>query len=162
MTLPLIDPHGNFGSPNDPAAAMRYTEARLDVNAEKLLENIDEDTIDFVDNFDASVLEPVVLPARIPSLLINGSQGIAVGLATNIPPHNAAEVINAAMYMLDNSDATVNDLMKYIKGPDFPTGATILGVDGLKDAYRNGKGSLRVRGGYEIEENKDKIGRAHV
>ena len=156
MTLPLIDPHGNFGSPNDPAAAMRYTEARLDVNAEKLLENIDEDTIDFVDNFDASVLEPVVLPARIPSLLINGSQGIAVGLATNIPPHNAAEVINAAMYMLDNSDATVNDLMKYIKGPDFPTGATILGVDGLKDAYRNGKGSLRVRGGYEIEENKGK------
>ena len=154
MTLPLIDPHGNFGSPNDPAAAMRYTEARLATNAERLLENIDEDTIDFIDNFDASVLEPVVLPARIPSLLINGSQGIAVGLATNIPPHNACEVISAAVYVLDHEEATVNDLMKFIKGPDFPTGATILGVDGLRDAYTKGKGSLRVRGEYLLEESK--------
>ena len=156
MTLPLIDPHGNFGSPNDPAAAMRYTEARLHTTAEQLLLNIDEDTIDFIDNFDASVLEPVVLPARIPNLLINGSQGIAVGIATNIPPHNAYEIISAAIHMLDNEEATVSDLMKFIKGPDFPTGALILGVDGLKDAYKKGKGSLRVRGEHAIEENKSK------
>jgi DNA gyrase subunit A len=128
----------------------------LHPTAEKLLENIDEDTIDFIDNFDASVQEPVVLPARIPNLLINGSQGIAVGLATNIPPHNAGEVIAGAIHMLDNEEATVNDLMKYIKGPDFPTGALILGVDGLKDAYKKGKGSLRVRGEHAIEENKGK------
>lgn len=154
LSLPLIDPHGNFGSPSDPAAAMRYTECRLSLVANQLLADIDEDTVDFVDNFDASQLEPVVLPSRIPNILINGSQGIAVGIATNIPPHNPVEVIKAAIYLIDNQEATAKDLAKIIKGPDFPTGATILGTDGIKDAYLKGRGSIRVRGEHEIEERK--------
>lgn len=154
LSLPLIDPHGNFGSPNDPAAAMRYTECRLSPIAENLLLNIDEDTVDFVDNFDASSQEPVVLPSRFPNILINGSQGIAVGLATNIPPHNPVEVIKAAIHLIDNEDATAKDLAKIIKGPDFPTGATILGTDGIRDMYTKGRGSVRVRGEHELEESK--------
>ena len=142
LSLPLIDPHGNFGSPNDPAAAMRYTECRLSTVAEKLLENIDEDTVDFVDNFDASSQEPVVLPSRLPNILINGSQGIAVGLATNMPPHNPIEVIKAAVYLIDNEDATARALAKIVKGPDYPTGATILGTDGIIDMYTKGRGSV--------------------
>ena len=156
LSLPLIDPHGNFGSPNDPAAAMRYTECRLSTVAERLLENIDEDTVDFVDNFDASSQEPVVLPSRIPNILINGSQGIAVGLATNIPPHNPVEVIKAAVHLIDHEDATARDLAKIIKGPDYPTGATILGTDGIVDMYTKGRGSVRVRGEHIIEETKGK------
>lgn len=156
LNLPLIDPHGNFGSPNDPAAAMRYTECRLSNIAESLLLNIDEDTVDFVDNFDASAQEPLVLPSRIPNILINGSQGIAVGLATNIPPHNPHEVINAAIHLIENEDATAKDLVKIVKGPDFPTGATILGTDGIKDIYLKGRASVRVRGEHKIEESKGK------
>lgn len=156
LSLPLIDPHGNFGSPNDPAAAMRYTECRLSKVADQLIRDIDEDTVDFVDNFDASQQEPVVLPSRIPNILINGSQGIAVGIATNIPPHNPAEVIQAAIYLIENEDATAKDLAKIVKGPDFPTGATILGVDGIADMYLKGRGSIRVRGEHKIEENKGK------
>lgn len=156
LSLPLIDPHGNFGSPNDPAAAMRYTECRLSNVADQLLMDIDQETVDFVDNFDASQTEPVVLPSRIPNILINGSQGIAVGIATNIPPHNATEVIKAAIYLIDNVDATAKDLSKIVKGPDFPTGAMILGTDGIKDMYSKGRGSIRVRGEHSIEENKGK------
>lgn len=156
LSLPLIDPHGNFGSPNDPAAAMRYTECRLSLVADQLLRDIDEDTVDFVDNFDASQQEPVVLPSRIPNILINGSQGIAVGIATNIPPHNPIEVIKAAIYLIENEDATAKDLAKIIKGPDFPTGATILGTDGIADMYTKGRGSIRVRGEHVIESTKGK------
>ncbi|MFN8016044.1 MAG: DNA gyrase subunit A, partial [Acidimicrobiia bacterium] len=156
LSLPLIDPHGNFGSPSDPAAAMRYTECRLSSVADKLLADIDEDTVDFVDNFDASAKEPVVLPSRIPNILINGSQGIAVGIATNIPPHNPIEVIKAAIYLIEHEDATAKDVAKIVKGPDFPTGATILGTDGISDMYTKGRGSIRVRGEHELEENKGK------
>ncbi len=156
LSLPLIDPHGNFGSPNDPAAAMRYTECRLSLVADQLLRDIDEDTVDFVDNFDASQLEPVVLPSRIPNILINGSQGIAVGIATNIPPHNPIEVIKAAIYLIDHEEATSKELAKIIKGPDFPTGATILGTDGINDMYSKGRGSIRVRGEHILEESKGK------
>lgn len=156
LSLPLIDPHGNFGSPNDPAAAMRYTECRLSLVADQLLRDIDEDTVDFVDNFDASQQEPTVLPSRIPNILINGSQGIAVGIATNIPPHNPVEVIKAAIHLIDNEEATSKDLAKIVKGPDFPTGAMILGTDGIADMYTKGRGSIRVRGEHVIEENKGK------
>jgi DNA gyrase subunit A len=156
LSLPLIDPHGNFGSPNDPAAAMRYTECRLSLVADQLLRDIDEDTVDFVDNFDASQQEPVVLPSRIPNILINGSQGIAVGIATNIPPHNPMEVIKAAIYLIDHEEATSKDLAKIIKGPDFPTGATILGTDGIAEMYSKGRGSIRVRGEHVLEESKGK------
>ncbi|HQZ14428.1 MAG TPA: DNA topoisomerase 4 subunit A [Acidimicrobiia bacterium] len=157
LSLPLIDPHGNFGSPNDPAAAMRYTECRLSLVADQLLRDIDEDAVDFVDNFDASAQEPNVLPSRIPNILINGSQGIAVGIATNIPPHNPAEVIKAAIHLIDNEEATAKSLAKIIKGPDFPTGAVILGTDGIADMYTKGRGSVRVRGEHEIEEHKGKV-----
>lgn len=156
LSLPLIDPHGNFGSPNDPAAAMRYTECRLSLVADQLLRDIDEDTVDFIDNFDASQQEPVVLPSRIPNILINGSQGIAVGIATNIPPHNPLEVIKAAVYLIEHEEATAKDLAKIIKGPDFPTGATILGTDGIMDMYTKGRGSVRVRGEHVIEDVKGK------
>lgn len=135
---------------------MRYTECRLSTVAELLLHNIDEDTVDFVDNFDASSQEPVVLPSRLPNILINGSQGIAVGLATNIPPHNPLEVITAAVHLIDHEDATAKDLAKIIKGPDYPTGATILGTDGIADIYTKGRGSVRVRGEHIMEESKGK------
>ncbi len=151
---PLIDPHGNFGSPDDPPAAYRYTECRLTPLAMRLLSDIDEDTVDFRDNFDAKHQEPVVLPARFPNLLVNGSQGIAVGMATNIPPHNLGEVCDAVVHLIDNPEATPDDLMEFVKGPDFPTGAQILGRVGIRDAYRTGRGSIRMRAVAEIVEGK--------
>ncbi len=150
---PLIDPHGNFGSPADPPAAMRYTECRLAPLAMRLLESIDEDTVDFVGNFDNSEKEPVVLPARFPNLLVNGGQGIAVGMATNIPPHNLGEVVDATIHLLDNPDATVDDLCVFVKGPDFPTGCEILGLGGIRDAYRTGRGSMKLRAVSELVED---------
>ena len=149
---PLIDPHGNFGSPNDGAAAMRYTESRLSALAMKMMEGIDEETVDFLDNFDGSSQEPKVLPSRFPNLLVNGGQGIAVGMATNIPPHNLQEVADAAIHLINNPDATIKDLMEYIKGPDFPTGGEILGHSGIYQAYMTGRGSIKVRAKAEIIE----------
>ncbi len=150
---PLIDPHGNFGSPNDPPAAMRYTECRLSQLAMHMLAGIDQDTVDFVDNFDGSSDEPVVLPSRFPNLLVNGGQGIAVGMATNIPPHNLGEVVDAATHLLRHPDASDDDLMGFVKGPDFPTGGIILGRGGILAAYKTGRGSIKVRGKAEIEED---------
>jgi DNA gyrase subunit A len=149
---PLVDPHGNFGSPNDPPAAYRYTECRLTSLAMQMLADIDEDTVDFSSNFDGSTEEPTVLPARFPNLLVNGSQGIAVGMATSIPPHNLGEVIDATMHLIDNPEATSDDLMEFVKGPDFPTGAQIMGRAGLVSAFRTGRGSIKLRALAEIEE----------
>jgi DNA gyrase subunit A len=150
----LIDGHGNFGGrgPEEGPAAMRYTECRLAPLAMEMLAGIDEDTIDFVPNYDGSTEEPIVLPARFPNLLVNGSQGIAVGMATNIPPHNLGEIIDATMYFLDHPDATSDDLMEFVKGPDFPTGAQILGRQGILDAFRTGKGSIKMRAVAEVDE----------
>ena len=150
---PLIDPHGNFGSPSDPPAAMRYTECRLAPLAMHMLAGIDEDTVDFEDNFDGSVSEPSVLPARFPNLLVNGGQGIAVGMATNIPPHNLGEVADAAAHLLANPDADNVELMTFVKGPDFPTGGQILGRQGIYQAYTTGRGSIKVRAKAEIVED---------
>jgi len=149
---PLIHPKGNFGSLDEPAAAARYTECRLAPIAMDMLAGIDEDTVDFIDNYSGEFEEPVVLPARFPNLLVNGSQGIAVGMATNIPPHNLAEVIDAVSHLLANPEATPDDLMEFVKGPDFPTGALIMGRQGIMDAYRTGRGSIKLRGKAEIEE----------
>ncbi len=149
---PLIDPHGNFGSPSDPPAAYRYTECRLTALAMHMLADIDEDTVDFVPNFDGSTEEPTVLPSRFPNLLVNGSQGIAVGMATNIPPHNLGEVIDATVHLLTNPEAGVDDLLEFVKGPDFPTGSQIMGRAGIVMAARTGRGSIRLRARAEIEE----------
>ena len=151
---PLIDPHGNFGSPDDPPAAYRYTECRLTPLAMQLLADIDEDTVDFRDNFDGKQREPTVLPSRFPNLLVNGSQGIAVGMATNIPPHNLGEVIDAVTHLIDHPAATVEDLTEFVKGPDFPTGAQVLGGVGIRDAYATGRGSVKMRAVAEIVEGK--------
>jgi DNA gyrase subunit A len=151
---PLIDGHGNFGSPDHPPAAERYTECRLATLANEMLAGIDEETVDFVDNYSGEFREPVVLPSRFPNLLVNGSQGIAVGMATNIPPHNLGEVIDATIHLIDHPDATPDDLMQFVKGPDFPTGALILGRAGILDAYRTGRGSIRMRARAEVEETK--------
>ncbi len=153
MRSPLIDGHGNFGSiDNDPPAAMRYTECRLQSLATNaLLRDIESETVDFVDNFDGSQQEPVVLPARVPQLLLNGSSGIAVGMATNIPPHNLGELIDGAIALIQNPEITELELMKYIPGPDFPTGGQILGRSGIKDAYTTGRGSITMRGVADIE-----------
>ncbi len=150
---PLIDGQGNFGSPDHPPAAQRYTECRLAVLANQMLDSIDEDTVDFVDNYSGEFREPTALPARFPNLLVNGSQGIAVGMATNIPPHNLGEVIDATVHLIDNPESTPDDLMAFVKGPDFPTGAYILGRSGILDAYRTGRGSIRVRARAIIEED---------
>lgn len=151
----LVDGHGNFGSVDgDGAAAMRYTEARMSQFSLQMVRDIDKDTVDFMPNFDEEETEPVVLPARYPNLLVNGSNGIAVGMATSIPPHNLGEVIDAACYMIENRDSTVNDLMKMIKGPDFPTGAIIMGKKDIEEAYRTGQGKVVVRAKTEIEETK--------
>jgi DNA gyrase subunit A len=151
---PLIDGQGNFGSADgDPAAAMRYTEARLSPIAMELLRDIEKDTVDFRPNYDNQFQEPVVLPARFPNLLANGSSGIAVGMATNIPPHNLAEVIDATVALLGNPELTSEDLMRYVKGPDFPTGASIMGTSGIRDAYVTGRGSIRVRAKVHVEES---------
>lgn len=149
---PLIHPKGNFGSPDDPPAASRYTECRLAPIALQMLEGIDEDTVDFADNYSGEFTEPVVLPSRFPNLLVNGSQGIAVGMATNIPPHNLAEVVDAVVHLLDHPDATPQELMQFVTGPDFPTGGLIMGRQGIIDAYTTGRGSIRLRGKAEIEE----------
>lgn len=152
LRYPLIDPKGNFGSIDFPPAAMRYTEARLNTLAMAILADIGEDTVDFVENYDAQHLEPVVLPARFPNLLVNGSAGIAVGMATNIPPHNLGETIDAAIHAIDNPEATPADLMEFVTGPDFPTGALIVGKRGLQEAYLTGRGSVRMRAVAEIVE----------
>ncbi len=152
---PVIHPKGNFGySPDDSAAAPRYTECRLDPIAMTLLAGIEEDTVDFIDNYSGEFSEPEVLPARFPNLLVNGTQGIAVGMATNIPTHNLVEVIDATIHLIDNPESTPDDLMEFIPGPDFPTGALILGRAGIKDAYRTGRGSIRMRARTDIEEGK--------
>lgn len=156
MRYPLIDGHGNFGSVDgDPPAAYRYTEARMSKISNLLLENIEKNTVDFIPNFDEKRREPVVLPTRIPTLLINGSSGIAVGMATNIPPHNLTEVLNGAIAQIDNPDISVEELMEYVKGPDFPTKASIMGKSGIRSAYATGKGKIIVRAKAEIEEHKD-------
>jgi DNA gyrase subunit A len=149
---PLVDPHGNFGSPDFGPAASRYTECRLAQLAMVMLQDIDEDTVDFNDNYSGEFQEPMVLPSRFPNLLVNGSQGIAVGMATNIPPHNLAEAVDATVHLIDNPEATPDDLMQFVKGPDFPTGGLIMGRSGIIDAYRTGKGSIRVRARTEIVE----------
>jgi DNA gyrase subunit A len=149
---PLVHPKGNFGSLDEPPAAARYTECRLAPMALDMLADIDENTVDFVDNYSGEFQEPVVLPSRFPNLLVNGSQGIAVGMATNIPPHNLAEVVDAVNHLLANPEATPDDLMAFVKGPDFPTGALIMGRQGIMDAYRTGRGSIKLRGKAEIEE----------
>ncbi len=161
MRVPLVDGHGNFGSiDGDSAAAMRYTEARLDKAAMELLRDLDKETVDFQPNYDESLEEPSVLPARFPNLLVNGSAGIAVGMATNIPPHNLGEVIDATCLLIDNPDATTEELMKALPGPDFPTGAEIMGIGGIKDAYETGRGSITIRAKYEIREQKN--GRSQI
>jgi DNA gyrase subunit A len=164
LRYPLIDGHGNFGSPdpNDSPAAQRYTEARLAALAMELIGEIDENTVDLADTYDGQNQEPVVLPARFPNLLVNGGGGIAVGMATNIPPHNLNEVIDACIHVLDNPDAKPSDLTRFVKGPDFPTGALILGRDGIKDAYRTGRGSIKMRAVTDIEEGRRGDGRIVV
>ena len=156
LRYPLIDGHGSFGGrgPDDGAAAMRYTECRLAPLALELMADIDEETVDMVANYDGSAQEPVVLPGRFPNLLVNGSQGIAVGMATNVPPHNMGEVIDAAIHVLHHPEATPDELMEFVKGPDFPTGAQILGRQGILDAYRTGRGSIKMRAVAEIEEGR--------
>ena len=153
MRYMLIDGHGNFGSiDGDPPAAMRYTESRMAKIAEQMLVDIEKNTVDFMPNYDDRLQEPTVLPAKVPALLINGSSGIAVGMATNIPPHNLTEVINGAIKVIDDDNVTNEDLMSIIKGPDFPTGAMILGKEGIKEAYTTGRGKITVRAEAEIEE----------
>ncbi|ABO17792.1 DNA gyrase subunit A [Prochlorococcus marinus] len=161
MRMPLIDGHGNFGSvDNDPPAAMRYTESRLQsLTDESLLEDIESETVDFADNFDGSQQEPTVLPARIPQLLLNGSSGIAVGMATNIPPHNLGELINGLKSIINNPSIEDRELFEIIKGPDFPTGGQILGRDGIRETFKTGRGSITMRGVANIEQIKS-IGRA--
>ncbi|MBU0477312.1 DNA gyrase subunit A, partial [bacterium] len=152
---PLIDGQGNFGSiDGDSAAAMRYTEVRMSRISEELLTDIEKETVDFVPNFDESLQEPVVLPANVPNLLVNGSQGIAVGMATDIPPHNLGEIIDGVVNVIDNPDVTIDELMLIIKGPDFPTGATIYGRKAIRDAYHTGRGLIQVRAKVEIENIK--------
>src|SRR5215204_5329045 len=152
LRYPLVDGHGNFGSPDFGPAAARYTECRLAPLAMLMLADIGEDTVDFADNYSGEFTEPVVLPSRFPNLLVNGSQGIAVGMATNIPPHNMREVVDATVHLIDNPEATSDDLMQFVKGPDFPTGGLIMGRAGIIDAYRTGKGSIRVRARTEVVE----------
>jgi DNA gyrase subunit A len=155
MRHPLVDGQGNFGSiDGDPAAAYRYTEARLAKLAEELLADIDKETVDFIPNFDESTVEPVVLPSRVPNLLVNGSSGIAVGMATNIPPHNLGEVVDGLVVLLENPEATVEELMAVVKGPDFPTGGVIHGTKGIVDAYANGRGLIRVRAKARVEVDR--------
>ena len=153
LRYPLVDGQGNFGSMDgDPPAAMRYTEARMAAIAEELLEDIEKDTVDFHSNYDDRLQEPSVLPAKLPNLLLNGSSGIAVGMSTNVPPHNLREVVDATVHLIDNPDCDVADLMQHIKGPDFPTGANIVGTDPIYSAYSTGRGRIRMRAEYEVVE----------
>ena len=163
MRYPLIDGQGNFGSiDDDPPAAMRYTEARLSVMAQQLLADIDRETVDFSPNFDDSLREPQVLPAILPNLLLNGAAGIAVGMATSIPPHNLREVCDAVTHLIDHPDATVEDLVRFIKGPDFPTGGIIMGSDAILNAYSTGRGRILVRAKAEIEEGERRSERSQI
>ena len=156
LRYPLVDGQGNFGSVDgDSAAAMRYTEARLAAIADEMLRDIDKGTVNFGPNFDASLQEPLLLPAALPNLLVNGSSGIAVGMATNVPPHNLSEVADAIIYILDNPEAEIKDLMRYVKGPDFPTGGVICGKSGIKEAYNTGKGKVTVRARATVEHQKN-------
>ena len=156
MRYPLVDGHGNFGSVDgDPAAAYRYTESRMSRISTSMLTDIDKDTVDFTSNYDDRLKEPVVLPSRYPNLLVNGSTGIAVGMATNIPPHNLGEVIDGVCCLIDNPDATLEELMEHIKGPDFPTGGVIMGRSGIRAAYATGRGKITLRAKTEIEEHKN-------
>jgi DNA gyrase/topoisomerase IV subunit A len=150
MRLPLIDGHGNFGSLDAGPAAMRYTEARLASASLMMVDEVDEDTVDFGANYDGQILEPLVLPAAFPNLLVNGATGIAVGMATNMAPHNLGEVVTAAIHLIENPNATVKQLMKIVPGPDFPTGGTLIGKEGVLDAYQTGKGAFKVRAKSEI------------
>ncbi|GAF89904.1 unnamed protein product, partial [marine sediment metagenome] len=153
MRYVLIDGQGNFGSvDNDPPAAMRYTEARLSPIAQEMLVDIDKETVDLAPNFDGSLKEPTVLPARMPNLLLNGASGIAVGMATNIPPHNLGEVCDAIAHLIDNPEVTVDELGDFIHGPDFPSGGIIYGLEGIKNAYSTGRGRVLVRARTEIQE----------
>ncbi|MDX1917234.1 MAG: DNA gyrase subunit A, partial [Rickettsiaceae bacterium] len=155
LRVMLIDGQGNFGSiDGDSPAAMRYTESRLAKISHSLLEDLDKETVDFFPNYDGSETEPKVLPARFPNLLVNGTGGIAVGMATNIPPHNLGEIIDACCYLIDHPDSPPMDLMQFIKGPDFPTGASIMGLGGIRSAYETGKGIILMRGKSHIEEGK--------
>ena len=157
MQAPLVDGQGNFGSVDgDNAAAMRYTEARMTKIAEELLNDMDKDTVDFVANYDDSMSEPDVLPARVPNLLLNGSSGIAVGMATNIPPHRLDELIAALLLRIDNPESTIEDMMKIVQGPDFPTGGIIFGRKGITDAYTTGRGRIKVRAKTHIEQKGNK------
>lgn len=161
LRYPLVNGHGNFGSiDNDPPAAMRYTEAKLFKISEEMLSDLDKETVDFVPNYDDRLLEPSVLPAKLPNLLINGSYGIAVGMACNIPPHNLSEVVNGICALIDKPDITIDELMEHIKGPDFPTAGIILGKEGIKTAYKTGRGKVILRAKAEIEE--DAKGRFHI
>ncbi|HEV7454841.1 MAG TPA: DNA gyrase subunit A, partial [Candidatus Saccharimonadales bacterium] len=151
----LVNGQGNFGSMDgDPPAAMRYTEAKMARLADELLADIDKETVDFRDNYDGTTTEPTVLPAKLPNLLLNGQLGIAVGMATNIPPHNLSEVIDATVHQIENPDATLDDLLVHIKGPDFPTGGVVYGKESIRTAYATGRGGLVVRGVAEIAETK--------
>ncbi len=153
LRYPLADGHGNFGSVDgDPAAAMRYTEVRMSKISELMLRDIDKETVDFMPNYDESLKEPAVLPAKFPQLLVNGASGIAVAMATNIPPHNIGEVIDATLHLIDHPDAKVADLMKFVHGPDFPTAGLIIGTEGIRDAYRTGRGSIKMRARTSIEK----------
>lgn len=152
LRLPLIDGHGNFGSPDDGPAAMRYTEARLATTALPMTDGIDEDVVDFSPNYDGREMEPSVLPAALPNLLVNGASGIAVGMATNLAPHNLAEVVNATRHLIANPQATLDELMAFVPGPDFPTGGVITGLDGIREAYETGRGSFRVRARTRIDQ----------
>ena len=152
MRLPLIDGHGNFGSLDSGPAAMRYTESRLAPSAMMMVDESDEDTVDFGPNYDGQILEPQVLPAAFPNLLVNGATGIAVGMATNMAPHNLAEVISAAKHLMENPKATLKQLMKIVPGPDFPTGGYLVATEGIADAYANGRGSFKVRATAVIEK----------
>ena len=154
LRYPLIKGQGNFGSTEDKPASMRYTECKLNKIAEEILQDLDKDTVDFTDNFDGSLKEPLVLPCKVPNLLINGSSGIAVGMATNIPPHNLKEICEAAIKVIDNPDVSVEELMEYVKGPDFPTGGVICGRDGVFKAYKTGRGKLLLRGVVDVEEKR--------
>ena len=155
MRYPLVDGQGNFGSiDGDPPAAMRYTEARLSRIAITLMEDIDKETVDFKPNYDESESEPEVLPARVPNLLVNGSSGIAVGMATNIPPHNLTEIINATIHLIQNPDTPLSEILGMVQGPDFPTGGFILGRQGILDAYTTGRGQLKIRAKAAIETDR--------
>jgi len=154
MRYPLIDGQGNFGSVDgDPPAAMRYTEIRMARLAEELLADLEKDTVDFVPNYDASMKEPTVLPSRVPTLLLNGSSGIAVGVATNIPPHNLGELISGTIALVRNPEITIDEMMRFVKGPDFPTAGFINGREGIVSAYKTGRGSIRIRARAIIERN---------